>query len=456
MTKAICVTRRGALQGAVAAATACATEGAGMADELPPWRRYAPPGSGATAAELEHGEISEADGWRRYNAAIEEVRELILTSPLTNHDPQTRAEALAILPQIQAQAYLLAVAPRQDYPRFYLHEYFDPSIFSYNLPNPDFVYRTAFLDGRRSYRIVGRRGDCAWVNFQAFNSFSGVGNTSPRALGNWDIDGFGNDVNGELKIFVGGPQRARNWIPLDPESRNNWLLVRHLVYEGQSLPPLRIEAVDGLRPDTMILSEGELGRRLALGGEIVKYIVTRMTYARVQEVVLREAGGTNAFHTVVDRDEKEAKDGASPLAAYQIAVYEIEPDDALIFEVTPPSSRYWSVQLGDILNQTRDFVHHATHLNDRTAVSDADGRVRIVLCSGDPGTSNWLDAMGSVFGRLVWRWYGAEHVETPTIRRVKRADVRQYLPTESRGVTATERGAQLRRRRDFHAGLYGF
>jgi len=59
----------------------------------------------------------------------------------------------------------------------------------------------------------------------------------------------------------------------------------------------------------------------------------------------------------------------------EIAVYEIAPDEVLIFEADPPNARYWNVHLGDILNQTRDYVHHKSSINDRQAVPDTDGKI---------------------------------------------------------------------------------
>ena len=425
-------------------------------DRGEPWQRYRPPAADTTAADLETGGLTEAEGWARYNGCIEEVRQLILTSPLTNHDPRTRAQALFILPQIQAQAFLLAVASRPDFPRFYTHEFFQPGVFTYNLPCPDFVYRTTFLDGRRTYRITGTRQTASWVDFQCFNCFSGVGAANPKRLGNWDLDDFMIAEDGRFEITVSAAPAAGNWIRLDSASRFNWLNIRQLAYEGEQPPEMTIETVGDGPPKEMYPDEAELARRLALGGEIVKYIVTRMTYARVQETVLKQAGGTNQFHVVSGKDEKEAKDGGNPMAVYEIAVFEIAPDEALIFEADPPKARYWNVHVGDILNQTRDYVHHKSSINDRQAVPDSDGKIRVVLSFDDPGVPNWLDPVGSGFGRVVWRWYGADRVEVPKITRIKRSALRAHLPADAQLISPAERTEELARRRRFVSALYGY
>jgi hypothetical protein len=391
--------------------------------------------------------LTEAEAWQRYQADLQAVRELILESPLTNHDPQTRAEALALLPQIQAQAYLMIVAPRQDYPRFYTHEYFQPGVFSWNLPCPDFVYRTAFLDGRRRYRISGHRGTASWVEFQTYNCFNGVGHEQPRTLGNWDLDDFSADADGRFEIVVSAAPQAGNWIAIDAGAGNNWLLVRQLVYAGERAPQMSIEEIGGDElPRRSVLDEPELARRIALSGEMIRYVVTRMTHARLQDVVLKSTGGYNRFHSIVGAAPKDARDGTNPIAVYQIAAYEIEADEALLIETELPSCKYWNVHLGDILNQTRDYVHHRCSINDREARIDDDGVLRIVLSIGDPGMPNWLDSIGSVFGRVVWRWYGADRHVVPQIRRIKLSELPSLLPAATPRITAEQRRAESQRR----------
>lgn len=84
--------------------------------------------------------------------------------------------------------------------------------------------------------------------------------------------------------------------------------------------------------------------------------------------------------------------------------------------------------------------------------ADADGRVRIMLRLDDPSLPNWLDPVGACYGRVAWRRYGADRVEVPAIKRIRRSSLREHLPAETPQVGA----AELIRRRCFISALYGY
>ena len=398
-----------------------------------------------------------AAAWAKYQADIEEIRQLIEGWSLLHKDPQVLAESFAILPQVQAQAWNMVIAPNTDYPRLMVHAYFEPGLFTWNLPCPDFVYRTALLAGDRRFRIVGRRNSASWVEIQMINAFNGVGANPVRPLGNFDLDDFVIAPDGGFEIVVGGEETRPNHLPTDPAAEGNWLLVRQLVYPGEAAPDMWLEPIDDdeRRPPMDQMSEAELARRVARAGDMVKHVVMTMTSARLRDVVL-PAVGLNAFHTVVGKVEKEARDGTNPIAAYQIAVYEIEPDEALVIETEAPPARYWGVHLGSLLNQTRDYIHHQSSLNDRSARPDADGKVRVVLSLVDPGVANWLDTVGTRQGRVVWRWYATAEPPQPIIRRVKLADLDAVLPPDTARVTPEERRRQLKANARWRLSHYGY
>jgi hypothetical protein len=289
------------------------------------------------------------------------------------------------------------------------------------------------------------------------NAFNGVGADPVRPLGNFDLDDFEIGPDGGFEISLGAEGGGRNHLPLDPSADAHWLLVRQLVYPGETAPAMWLEAIDdgGGRPPRDQLDEAELARRVSRAGDMVKHVVMTMTGARLRDVVL-PAVGVNAFHTVVGKAAKEARDGTNPLAAYQIGAYEVGPDEALVIETEAPPARYWGVQRGGLLNQTRAFIHHQSNLNDRDAARDADGKVRVVVSMADPGVANWLDTVGTRRGRVVWRWYGAAVTPQPMVRRVKLAELDAALPAGTARVTPEERRRALAARARWHLGNYGY
>ena len=98
-----------------------------------------------------------ADAWRQYVDGFERLREDVFDCEFAR-DPAERAKAQYWLLQAQAASYNMAVAPKQAVPTLFVHTIFEPNVYNWLLPNADFKYRYAFLDGRRAYRIHGQRG----------------------------------------------------------------------------------------------------------------------------------------------------------------------------------------------------------------------------------------------------------------------------------------------------------
>lgn len=384
--------------------------------------------------------MTEEDAWAKFRGDVEAMRRLVLDHPLTGRNPQARAEAMALIHQAQASAYTMVIAPRQHYPRFFRHSYFEPTVFSWNLPNPDFLYQIAYLDGARDYRIRGRRNDGRWTDIQ---SMSGNFGEASVCLGNFDLDEFEIAADGSFEIAVSARRRPGNWIPTDAASGNNLLLVRRLVYdwEDETPPDLAIEAV-GEGGGLMNFTEAELARRVALAGDYVRHVIGEMNLKGLERLAAVE---DNEFVLVGGAPLKNTT--ANPIALYAQARYAFEPGEALVLECDLPEALYWNFHLGDIWNQTRDFIDHLSTINGRQAAIDPDGRFRAVLALEDPGVPNWLDPVGTTFGRLVGRWYGAAATPSPTIRRVSLRTLRDHLPAGTPNVTPEARREQLRRRR---------
>ncbi|MET0986217.1 MAG: hypothetical protein ABW034_12510, partial [Steroidobacteraceae bacterium] len=161
--------------------------------------------------------------WETYTRTVEEVRDEVLSHDFCK-DARIRAQALYFLQMNQASAFSLYIAPRPAYPHLYIHSVFMPFEITTGQACPDFLYRWTFLDGTRTYRLWGQRGNTRWTDIQAQSGF--WGDETMRNLGNYQFDDLVYDTQGRYEITLSAMPQPGNWIRLDPASRNNMLLIR--------------------------------------------------------------------------------------------------------------------------------------------------------------------------------------------------------------------------------------
>jgi hypothetical protein len=130
-----------------------------------------------------------------------------------------------------------------------------------------------------------------------------------------------------------------------------------------------------------------------------------------------------------------------------IGSFRLDPDEALVVEVTPPEGLYWSYSLGNPWWETIDYARRQSSLNGHQAVVDEDGLVRVVIAHEDPGVANWLDTAGHSAGPVILRCVRTESAPVPTTRVVPFVDVAGALPEGTRRVTPEERRRHIAARR---------
>jgi hypothetical protein len=161
--------------------------------------------------------------WADYQRVIDEARTRAMTSSWAS-TPQLRAQAAYYISMLQAFGFNLYMAPRQAYPTFFSHTIFTPVEYQWGAPSPDFRYHWTAIDGRRTYRIWGRRGNTRWLDIQAQHGW--WGDADQRNLANWDIDEFELGPDGSFEAIASADPQPGNWMKLDRDSHNICLLVR--------------------------------------------------------------------------------------------------------------------------------------------------------------------------------------------------------------------------------------
>jgi hypothetical protein len=378
--------------------------------------------------------------WKEYLAAIDEARQTALDWRFAQ-SPEMRTQAMYFIAMMQAFGFNTYMAPRTAYPTFFSHLMFTPVEYNWGAPSPDFRYHWTKIDGSRGYRIWGTRGDTPWLHIQAQKGW--WGDPDQTNIGSWDVDDFTIAADGSFEIIASPDEQPGNWMKLDRHIPNVCLLVRDIwdVWEGTEGATIHIEPLDSRPGDSLVLSEAEVTERLRAIARQTSFSLE--TWMRMIEEV-DMAVGSNRFWLP---DEDVTKIGGNPMAGYVKMLYDLGPDDALIIETEIPDVKHWSLQLADYFYQTTDYRFHQSSINNKQAVVDADGKVRVVLSIKDPGVPNWVDPSGFPQGYAQWRWYLSDRFPVPAATLVPIAEVRAHLPADTPVVTPEQRTEALAQRR---------
>jgi hypothetical protein len=361
-------------------------------------------------------------------------------------DPLLRADAFRFLTQNLSQAFPLALETKDPaYPQIH---YFTHPTMKLGGDVADFTYRQAWISGEHAYRIIGRRGTARWFNLAVQGPKpERIPGTEFRSLHEpfGDIPEcnlFGHqieaDADGNFELFIGGPERSRNWLPTTPGSRK--LFIREAFDAWFETPTfLTIERIGMNAPRPMPGPE-----RMIEAFEWASEFVTGVMTDWPEHAWATSAGVVDPEQLNRFPDGKHANDAADAkrgrMAAHMVWV--LEPDEALIVEMDAHDG-FWIFNLGGVFMGSMDFLHRCvSYTPARTAIGQ-DNVVRFVLSHDDPGVHNWLDTQGFSHGNLTYRNLMSQNPATFRTRLVKRAELMDALPEDTAMVTQEERLRQL-------------
>jgi hypothetical protein len=310
-------------------------------------------------------------------------------------------------------------------------------------PNPDDIYLYSPLQPGLRYRIAGNRGTVKLLTFSTAAGMAGMtdGDLADTGTGYNDLDDtdltFGPDGEFEILFSTERPAgHSGNWARLDP--RATYAMIRYRSYDwlNERDPQLTIECLDPVPPKAR-LKPDEIYARIAEMGKFPRR--TSRLFLAMQNSI-KERVGINKF-------EPTQYAGGLSKQIYWPAVFEIEDGEALIIETELPADRpYWNIQLNDPYFSIVEFVYRLSSINGATAKISSDGRLRAVVALEDPGVPNWLDPAGFKQGTIYGRWYGCDSNPLPTLKRVKLAELREHLPSDTPLVLPDARAEELRLR----------
>lgn len=372
--------------------------------------------------------------WQQVLDALKRAERFVL-APDVPVSPLMRAEGMRFLTRVFSGGLRLCVELGDpDYPEF--GRMYD-TFMSWGIPCPDCLYLYTAVRGDATYRITGNRGSARHFDVQLqrghfalapnFAVISSLNGQTLRA-----------EPDGSVEIVISPTPHDGNWLRSEPDAR--WLLVRQYSYDWEHERPadLIIQREGATYPPPP-LRTGEIAERLDM---LVSWCDIGCGY---WEQRARQALNTPP-NSCPFQSLAEGEWGGVKGLAYGLGNFRCQPDEAVILEVKPPRSHYWSFDLGNFYWEEMDWVRRQTSLNGHQARLDADGVFRAVIAHRDPGVPNWLDTQEHSWGVVNGRYLLTEASPIPTMRVVPLAGVRSALPADTPYVSPAERTEVLRRR----------
>lgn len=276
---------------------------------------------------------------------------------------------------------------------------------------PDIDYDVAPLMPGARHRITGTRGEASFVGITVY---AGAGEQGASAIvASVDVDDIAGP-DGAFTYEVGDPDAVR-------------VIVRQYFHDRSAQAPgswtIELLEADRARADRARADGAAPDRR-----PTVASVDARLANAARS---LRWNAQLNRLWTPERRAEpnrfvrQTANDIVAavpnPDVTYAFTWWRLDEGEALVVDVVPPPTRYWSLQVCDRWFQC--FPDRRSCLNDRQVTTNADGTVRLVIADGDPGHPNWLDTSGHRTGIAFFRWLHADPEQLPTCRVVPATDL---------------------------------
>ena len=376
--------------------------------------------------------------WADYLEAMKPIGAQVLATTQHPNNPQDRQETWRLMMATLAQAYQQLVYADPNYPEF-VPVY--STILNLSAPNPDYLYRSAEINGSGIYRLRGKRGTNRFTLVSLHAGYFGLGNARPNT-GEHDLDELNIAPDGTFSVILSKARPAGytgDWWYLDPDTTLVGNRIAGYDWATEQDSQIGIERLD-VPSSAPRLSAEEIDRRLKL---MITWLTNhpKLGYDRIAD--LAKKGPANTLE-IFDYTSV----GGAKGQVYVEGMFDLQPDEGLLLEAKVPDvCKYWSFLVTDEQFVTIDWMQHQSSLNGFQAQIDKDGHVRIVISPSDPGVPNWLDTGGYQRGAIQVRWNNCSAAPNPVATKVKLADLRRHIPADTPVVSPAERETVLRERR---------
>lgn len=297
--------------------------------------------------------------------------------------------------------------------------------------NADAIYHVTPVDGAQAYRVVGNTVGAVYTSI-TIEAGGERGGYAGRIAGVINDTSYDVAADGTFEVFVGGPERAKNWIELPADASR--ISVRHYFEDdppAASVMEKRVPMfIEVLNPGPPPASPDDASIAAAIA-RVEKHFRS-WTIDQPMPDPLPTWLSLTPNHL-----EPPLKPGtmayAAQDAAYTQGPWAIAPDEALVMTGRWPEGRFGNVTIWNRYIQSFDYRTRNISLNRKQTVLEPDGSFKIILAHEDPGLPNWLDTAGRTSGSMFWRFMLPEgEIVTPKIEVVKFKDIARPSPAARR------------------------
>ena len=369
------------------------------------------------------------EAWTDFADRIKAAGELIAGEDYPQ-DLRLRAEGYRYVARLWTMASQLYLEfSSADHPTFFRY---GDDVTTFGATNVDNQYLRTFVEPAGSYRISGEVAGSKEILFSVQDGEFLYGKT--KVLAECSVHDLDVGDDGRLELFLGGPERDRNWLPLGDDAA--YINIRQFIadWERDTIAELFIERLDDVGPNPTVTPDSIA----AALDSVARWVEVSVPLWNSFAKMVAEATPRNEL------SPPNKPTGGAENMLHGATQWHVEPGEALLIELEQPETSYWSFQTympGWM--QPLDFPNRVTSLNDAQVHVDDDGRIRIVLAHEDPGVQNWLDTTGLPEGLVTYRYVRPTKAPAPVGTLVDLADLRTQLPASTPKFGATDRREQL-------------
>jgi len=385
-------------------------------------------------AESRYDELAAVRSFELLQRSLEELKQMVL------HDAQSEQEAIEGLRMILKH---LALSTRDSIDGDFMNPLLskgDTRNRDVGAYNPDAEYDQVFIDGRYDYKLSGNLGSVPYVSITVNGS---APDRQSRAIAYLDDAAIrkhaGADGSFTLWLSKQKTSEPGAWIRLPDEA--NGIVIRQYVAsrERNTLARFAVEAVGKSLPDAEQITDDELAVRIA---KTASALVVGSTWHRtlLPEMLERPNEFVARTGTAIGASAANAEN------YYQMAHYQLEPDEVLVVDFEPPTTPFWNLTSATIWHESQRFLTDPVSLTLDEVTKRKDGSVRFIVADHDPGQPNWIETFGHARGFLILRIVGVTSHPQPVVQRMRAKDLPQLSrSTVGRAVPTRPSGGEDRK-----------